>query len=206
MVKRGSSPQPRAPYCTTREAAVMLGVSVRTVQLWAERGVLDVWKTGGGHRRIGIDSLRRFMAGGAAGRQAAPAAEPFKIVVVDEDAALLKLYQVRLRGWGAGIEVYAAHDAFEALLLLGQQQPNMLITEAALPGLDGVSMIRTLAAHPQYAGLQIVVVTQLSASEVAARGGLPPQVSFHTKPVPFGELEREVRSAAAAWHSLAAAG
>lgn len=206
MAKRGSTPRQRAPYCTTREAAGMLGVSVRTVQLWAERGLLDVWKTGGGHRRIGVDSLRRFMAGGAGSRRPAPAAEPFKIVVADDDTALLKLYQVRIRGWGTGIEVHTGHDGFEALLLVGQQQPNMLITETVLPGLDALAMIRALAAHPRHAGLQIIAVTGRSEADVAARGGLPVHISFHTKPVPFGKLEREVRSAAAAWHTLAAAG
>lgn len=37
---------------TTREAASRLGVSLRTVQLWTESGVLDAWKTPGGHPRV----------------------------------------------------------------------------------------------------------------------------------------------------------
>ena len=38
--------------CSTREAADRLGVSLRTVQLWSEAGLLRAWKTPGGHRRI----------------------------------------------------------------------------------------------------------------------------------------------------------
>lgn len=37
---------------TTAKAAQLLGVSVRTVQLWVESGQLPSWKTPGGHRRI----------------------------------------------------------------------------------------------------------------------------------------------------------
>lgn len=37
---------------TTAQAARMLGVSVRTAQLWIEQGSLPHWKTPGGHRRV----------------------------------------------------------------------------------------------------------------------------------------------------------
>jgi excisionase family DNA binding protein len=43
--------------CSTREAADRLGVSLRTVQLWSEAGLLRAWKTPGGHRRILTDSI-----------------------------------------------------------------------------------------------------------------------------------------------------
>ncbi|MBY0521377.1 MAG: helix-turn-helix domain-containing protein, partial [Sphingomonas sp.] len=39
-------------YCTTRDAAKILGVSVRSVQVWVEKGLLRAWKTEGGHRRV----------------------------------------------------------------------------------------------------------------------------------------------------------
>lgn len=35
----------------------MLGVSVRTIQLWVDGGVLEAWKTVGGHRRITRESV-----------------------------------------------------------------------------------------------------------------------------------------------------
>ena len=33
---------------STRQAATLLGVSVRTIQLWVEQGLLSAWKTPGG--------------------------------------------------------------------------------------------------------------------------------------------------------------
>ena len=35
-------------FCTTREAAALLGVSLSTAQNWAESGLLESWKTEGG--------------------------------------------------------------------------------------------------------------------------------------------------------------
>lgn len=40
------------PFLTTREAALLLGVSLRSVQLWEEAGALPAGRTTGGHRRI----------------------------------------------------------------------------------------------------------------------------------------------------------
>ena len=47
-------------FCTTRDAANLLGVSVGTVKLWVERGLLQAWKTSGGHRRISRESVQRL--------------------------------------------------------------------------------------------------------------------------------------------------
>jgi len=48
-------------YYTTIETAKLLGVSVRTVQLWVENGSLEAWKTAGGHRRIVASSVDDYM-------------------------------------------------------------------------------------------------------------------------------------------------
>jgi excisionase family DNA binding protein len=48
-------------FCTTREAAALLGVSIGTVQLWVESDLLQAWKTAGGHRRVLRDSVDRLL-------------------------------------------------------------------------------------------------------------------------------------------------
>lgn len=48
---------------TTIEAARLLGLAVRSVQLMVDRGDLQAWKTPGGHRRISRESLDRWRAG-----------------------------------------------------------------------------------------------------------------------------------------------
>ena len=46
-------------YCTTREAAKILGTSLRTIQLWVESGILQAWKTPGGRRRVTRESMQQ---------------------------------------------------------------------------------------------------------------------------------------------------
>jgi excisionase family DNA binding protein len=48
---------PRASTYTTGDAAKILGVTLRTVQIWAEGGKLKSFATPGGHRRISHAAL-----------------------------------------------------------------------------------------------------------------------------------------------------
>ncbi len=50
----------KAIYSTT-QAAKLLNVTARTVQLWADSGVLLVGKTPGGHRRIKGESIQELL-------------------------------------------------------------------------------------------------------------------------------------------------
>src|SRR5438874_13406548 len=79
-----------ADFCSTKEAATMLGVSHRTVQLWVESGVLQAWKTAGGHRRIALASVNRLVEQRSHAIQAPPgqdgASGDRKVLLVDDDS------------------------------------------------------------------------------------------------------------------------
>jgi excisionase family DNA binding protein len=188
--------------CTTREAAQRLGVSLRTVQLWVESGVLRAWKTAGGHRRILVASVddilkqRRTALGGA--EPSAAGAPPSTLVVVEDDPDLLKLYRLQVASWKLPLRLVTATNGFEGLVRIGETQPHILIADLNMPAMDGFRMIRSLRASTDYEDMEIVVVTALGKAEIADRGGLPEDVKVMTKPVPFSELERLVRARLAA--------
>jgi excisionase family DNA binding protein len=180
-------------YCTTREAAQMLGVSLRTVQLWAESGLLEAWKTEGGHRRINRASVQRLISDQRRTEkdQTAPTGRQLnrlKILVVEDDSVLLKLYKAMVASWNLPIDIVMADNGIEGLMLIGRDSPDLMVTDLSMPGMDGFQLIRSLAASSFREGLEIVVVTGLDAAEVGARGGLPQDVRVFPKPVPFTEL------------------
>lgn len=179
-------------YCTTREAAELLGVSLRTVQLWAESGLLEAWKTEGGHRRISRNSVQRLLHGDSypLPRLALPeqSFERLKILVVEDDSVLLKLYKTVIAAWNLQVDLITAGNGVEGLIRVGRDTPDLMITDLSMPGMDGFELIRSLATSSFREGMEIVVVTGLDAAEVAARGGLPNGVRMFPKPVPFAEL------------------
>lgn len=59
-------------FCTTREAAELLGVSLRTAQLWSDSGLLTAWRTGGGHRRIVRSSIDNLLSQSPRSKESQP--------------------------------------------------------------------------------------------------------------------------------------
>ena len=197
---------------STREAAEQLGVALRTVQLWVESGVLPAWKTAGGHRRISRIAVERLIGERRAalsgdtqpGALAVGAEARLRVMVVEDEPELLRLFTMVIAGWELPIDVTPASDGFEALLRMGQQCPDLLITDLNMPGMDGFKMIGSLrGVGRSFDDMEIVVVTALSEADIARRGGLPPQVRVFHKPVPFDELEALVRDRVAALTSVA---
>lgn len=179
--------------CSTREAAALLGVSLRTAQLWVESGVLRAWKTAGGHRRILKSSVDALLQDRKLALEGAPRTGQFKLLVVEDDADLLKLYRMHVEAWSLPIDLITATNGFEGLIRIGEAKPNLVIADLSMPGMDGFRMIRSLHANPGFRNMDIVVVTALGKDEIADRGGLPEGIQVFTKPAPFSALEQLVR-------------
>lgn len=80
-----------------------------------------------------------------------------RILVVDDHPANLKLAAEVLRF--DGFEVETAADAPAALALLTARLPDLLLTDIAMPGMDGLSLTRLLKADPATRNLPIVALT-----------------------------------------------
>jgi excisionase family DNA binding protein len=183
-------------FCTTREAAMLLGVSVGTVQLWVESGLLRAWKTAGGHRRVMRDSVEQLLrkepvapVTRTVGATPPNQPRPLKVTVVEDDADLLRLYQAKLARWPMPTKVTGMYSAIAALLAIGRGGPDLLITDLNMPEMDGFSMLRILQQAPELAHTTIVAVTGLDEATIAAKGGLPPGILVLPKPIPFDRLQ-----------------
>ena len=81
----------KAIYSTT-QAAQLLNVTARTVQLWADSGLLQAGKTPGGHRRIEGESIQQLLNSMAIPPLHTALAPPQKsILIVDDDPELQKI-------------------------------------------------------------------------------------------------------------------
>ena len=190
-VSQGSKAADRE-YCSTSEAAQMLGVSLGTVQQMVENSLLDAWKTTGGHRRIRITSVEAFLRK----RHSGPTlnAGNLRILVAEDDLVMQTLYQRTLATWDMPIEVKIVGSGFDGLLEIGREVPDLLVSDLIMPGLDGFAMIRKLRSEPQLAHMDIIAVTGLSADDIDKEGGLPSDVIIYNKPIPFRELKGYIQA------------
>ncbi|MEX0734946.1 MAG: response regulator [Steroidobacteraceae bacterium] len=174
--------------CSTREAADRLGVSLRTVQLWSEAGLLRAWKTPGGHRRIHTASVQELLERrGVDAARRAPGGH-FRVLIVEDEPDSRHLFELHLRSWDLPIHLHSASSGFEALLHIGASRPDVLITDLRMPGIDGFEMLRALRASGAICQLEIIVVTALTEQTISERGGLPAGVTVLFKPLRFTDL------------------
>ena len=186
-------------YVSTREAAEILGISLRTAQLWVESGVLLAWKTSGGHRRI----LRRSIDALLAERskisnpniEAPTLSQSLKLVIVEDDQDLCRLITLFLGDLERPIDVRSAKNGFEGLVLIGQFRPHVVIADLNMPGMDGFRMIQALLGT-EFAPQKILVSTALSPADIEARGGLPESIDVLQKPYSLELIEAKILSLA----------
>ena len=197
IARRAKTMKIEKTFCTTREAADLLGISVGTTQLWVENGLLAAWKTPGGHRRVMRDSVDKLLRvktkppeliAPSLPEPLAIDTPPLKILVLEDDASLLRLYKTMLTQWPMSPQVITVDNGIEALLLLEREHPDLLITDLSMAGTDGFQMLRVLKTNSGHADMSIVVVSGLDATDIVAQGGIPEGIPVLPKPIPFAKL------------------
>ncbi len=179
-------PQDRADF-STMEVAKLLGMAVRSVQLMVDRGELSAWKTPGGHRRISRDSVESWVmkrhAGGAAVAAKPPASNKTRpdqlqrVLLIEDSVHYQNLISLLVSQQFPKLELHMAHDGIVGLAMCGELQPDVLIVDILLPGIDGATLITSLRSQPKFARSKLIVVTSLDEEQRApyafALSGVP---------------------------------
>lgn len=172
-----------AEFLTSTQAASLLGVSLRTVQLWVEAGTLRAWKTAGGHRRIIRSSVDEVLEKRRQQLHMPVANKNIKLMLVEEDAEMREFLKQQLSELDTPVDVVTAENGFEGLLQLGRKRPDLAIIDLLMPGMDGFAMIRALSNTEALQSSQIIVVTLMDDEEIARHGGLPDGITVLNKPL-----------------------
>ncbi|MBL0728707.1 helix-turn-helix domain-containing protein [Piscinibacter sp. HJYY11] len=159
--------------CTTVEVAQLLGLAVRSVQLMVDRGELEAWKTPGGHRRISRASVDRWLAARqqpSAGPAATPDADtgaggPARVLLIEDSSYYQNLVGLLVREKFPQVELHVADEGIAGLAMAGRLQPQVLIVDILLPGIDGATLITSLRTNPQFSGSRLIVVTSLDEAQ-----------------------------------------
>jgi len=182
---------------TTHDVAKKLGVTIRSVQLWVEQGLLDGWKTPGGHRRITAESFNRFVSSQEIELKTSEVNnKQFRTVLVEANEAMLEIFKYRIQSWQLPINLNCFNNGFEALINITQDIPDALIIDLNMPGMDGIAMIDALNKSNILKKLGVIVITGLSNEEIINRGALilPPRSRIYNKAhIPFWEMKEFLR-------------
>jgi CheY-like chemotaxis protein len=101
-------------------------------------------------------------------------------ILIADDAAMLRVLASRSLGGHRTIE---ASDGHEALALVKEHRPDIVILDWMMPGLSGLEVCKAIREDPDLAGIQIIIMTARTGfdSETEAReAGVD---HFITKPI-----------------------
>jgi len=114
---------------TTAKAAEILGVSIRTAQLWVENGQLPSWKTPGGHRRIPRQAVMDLVEHNTAKPLPSLSA---RAVILAGHGRSSEWHSHGLKGSGLLLDV--TEDALEARKWLSHTFPMLILIENTTSG------------------------------------------------------------------------
>lgn len=80
-----------------------------------------------------------------------------KILIVEDSETVRDVMRSVLEN--SGYDVMEAEDGYEALVALGREVPDLVITDIAMPRMGGVELIKRIADNHELCRIPIVVVS-----------------------------------------------
>ena len=78
-------------------------------------------------------------------------------MIVDDEQGLLELFAAMVRPLGCRVQL--AHGGQQAIALLDEQTPDLLILDLAMPGVGGLDVLRHVKGVPRLDAMRVMVLT-----------------------------------------------
>ena len=152
------------------QAAKICRVSKKTVLNWIYKKALKAFTTYGGHYRIWPGDLKKLLV--KAGMDI-----PFQFVddrqttflIVDDDPAFTMLLKEAIIGEFTSADILTTDDGYEALILIGERKPQVVILDLKMPKMDGFQVLELLRTRKKETAMKIVVLSAYVDPDVERR-------------------------------------
>ena len=112
------------------------------------------------------------------------------ILIVDDNPSNTKLLAFLLST--KGYEVRTAANATEALTVLAEWMPRLILMDIQLPGIDGLTLTRQLKADPRTNGIPIIAATAYAMKGDEERALQAGCSGYITKPIDTRQLPLDI--------------
>jgi len=113
-----------------------------------------------------------------------------RILVVDDDPVMTRLATFVLES--AGYQVLVANDGQRALDLLDREIPSLVLSDLAMPGIDGLELLQRIRDRADTADLPVVMLTARGEESAPRQAEAAGANGYLTKPVSRAEMLAEV--------------
>ncbi|MBH0208348.1 MAG: sigma-54-dependent Fis family transcriptional regulator [Nitrospira sp.] len=116
-----------------------------------------------------------------------------KILIVDDDPDIIMMLEDRLQA--SGYETVAAIEGQQALDLVVQESPHLILLDLTLPKLSGLDILKRLAQMKPLDGPPVIVMTAHASIQAAVEAMKEGAYDFLTKPLDSDHLLIVIRKA-----------
>jgi two-component system cell cycle response regulator DivK len=109
-----------------------------------------------------------------------------RILIIEDNPANMKLTTLLVRN--AGHSVINAEDAETGLMLARTDQPDLILMDVQLPGMDGLAATALLKHDPVTAAIPVIAVTALAMKADEEKSHLAGCDAYIAKPLRYQEL------------------
>lgn len=167
MFKQSSTPIEHL-QCSTIEAAKLLGLAVRSIQLMVDRGDLKAWKTPGGHRRISRESVQAWLQT----REIHPAHQlvsqtndaaftttpSVKLLIIDTDLdsrnQLSEFFKEKLPNY----QIHFSSDPILGLTMVDAIKPSAIVFSLPLTEVNFIKLLQSLQSKPYFSNYPMLAI------------------------------------------------
>jgi excisionase family DNA binding protein len=159
MKQREIGKMSRKSFLTTFEISQICEVNPTTVQNWVKGKKLKAHVTPGGHRRVRREDLISFMKDFGMPIPTELDEVPTFVLIVDDEKDIIDLLTSLMRTGDEKIEIAGAQNGVEALLIIGERKPDLLILDIMMPGMNGIEVCQKLKSSPVTKKIKIVAIS-----------------------------------------------
>jgi DNA-binding response OmpR family regulator len=114
-----------------------------------------------------------------------------KVLVADDEIYMVRLLEMTFKK--GGFEVVSCRDGQAALATAVTAQPQLIVLDVIMPGLDGLGALRQLKENPATKNIPVVVLSAKGHALTRVEAELAGAALFLTKPFSPNQLLEEVK-------------
>jgi len=115
------------------------------------------------------------------------------VLIVDDETSLRTLVRANLEV--DGFEVSEAVDGIQAMEMLKENRPDLILLDIMMPGKDGIEVLEDIAADKELSEIPVILLTAKGEQEDLERGAALGARGHITKPFDPEQMVRTVKAA-----------
>jgi two-component system OmpR family response regulator len=178
------------------EVANICGVVNQTTINWIKNNHLKAFTTPGGQYRIYAEDLLQFLESRGMRipeeLQEIVNEEKKCLVIVDDDRELNQMMFSYFKTKFSSYEIFQAFDGFEAGSLISKHEPDGIVLDLDLPGLNGFDLCKKIRESSDSQSLKIISISGMDTDEVRQKILSNGANAFFSKPLQLEELYQAI--------------